>query len=204
MEPFRNLLSKNSDYVWTPSLQESFETAKKEIVKLVEHGVKSFATDQWICLITDWSKHGIGYAMWQKRCTCTKIHPTCCPTGWVIISCASRFCTAAESRYHPIEGELLGVTWALQKSAYYTLGAKKLLVLVDHKPLLGLLTKGEVGAIENPRLSSLAEKTLRWNFEIRHVAGAQSFGPDALSRYPGDTKQVHKLRGMDLAGSKWS
>ena len=31
------------------------------------------------------------------------------------------------------------VTWALKKTAYYTLGLEKLLLLVDHKPLLGLL-----------------------------------------------------------------
>ena len=44
----------------------------------------------------------------------------------------SRFCTAAEAKYHPIEGELLGVTWALEKTSYYTLGCDQLLVLVDH------------------------------------------------------------------------
>ena len=96
----------------------------------------------------------------------------------------SRFCTPAKSRYAPIEGELWGVTWALAKTSHYTLGCPRLLVLVDHKPLLGLLSRRELGEIANPRLETLTEKTMRWSFKIEHVAGARNFGPDALSRYP--------------------
>ena len=86
--------------------------------------------------------------------------------------------------YHPIEGELLGVTWALEKLAYYTLGSEKLLILVDHKPLIGLLSTRNLGDIDNPRLLHLAERLLRWNFSIEHIAGAKNFAPDALSRSP--------------------
>ena len=88
-----------------------------------------------------------------------------------MILCGSRYCTPAESRYHPIEGELLAVVWALEKTKQYTLGCERLMVLVDHKPLLGLLTKRELGDIDNPRLEHLAERLGRWSFTIHHVAG---------------------------------
>ena len=101
-----------------------------------------------------------------------------------MIVCGSRFCTGAESRYHPIECELLAVAWALEKTRYYTMGCEKLLILVDHKPLLGLLTTQNLGDIENPRLQYLAERLLHWNFTIKHIAGTKNFGPDALSRSP--------------------
>ena len=65
-----------------------------------------------------------------------------------MIMCGSRFCTGAKSRYHPIEGELLAVAWALQKTAYFTLGSEKLLLLVDHKPLIGLLNTRELGDVD--------------------------------------------------------
>ena len=184
MEPFKKLLAKNAEYLWTNELQTAFETAKTEIVKLVAHGVTSFQLDAYTCIVTDWSRTGIGFVKWQKRCSCTLIHPTCCQGGWALITCGSRFCTAAETRYHPIEGELLGVTWTLEKTSYYTLGSEKLLVLVDHKPLLGLLTTRNLGDIENPRLLHLAERLLRWKFNIEHVAGAKNYAPDALSRSP--------------------
>ena len=161
MELFKNLLAKGAEYVWTEQLQAAFETAKREVVRLVAQGVSSFRIDQWICVVTDWSKRGVGYIMWQKHCNCSKIHPSCFKGGWVLITCGSRFCTAAESRYHPIEGKLLGVTYALEKTAYYTLGSEKLLLLVDHKPLLGLLSTRNIGDIENPRLLHLAERLLR-------------------------------------------
>ena len=115
MEPFRKLLVKNAVYAWNDELQTAFDTAKKEIVALVSAGVKSFQLNTPTCIVTDWSKVGIGYALWQKRCLCIEIHPSCCPSGWDLITCGSRFCTAAESRYHPIEGELLGLAWSLQK-----------------------------------------------------------------------------------------
>ena len=57
--------------------------------------------------------------------------------------------------------------------------------MVDHKPLLGLLKKREVGDIDNPRLEHLAECLGRWTFDILHVAGTKNHGPDALSRVPG-------------------
>ena len=110
-----------------------------------------------------------------------------------MIVCGSRFCTPAEQKYHPIEEELLAVTWALQKTSYYTLGCEHLLVLVDHKPLLGLLQSRNLGDIENPRLLHLAERLLRWKFSIQHNAGAQNFAPDALSRYPARQHQMANI-----------
>lgn len=100
---------------------------------------------KWTCLITDWSRVGIGFVLWQKECSCADIQPSCCFNGWSMVLYGSRNCTPAESRYHPIEGELLGVVWALHKAPQYILGCNKLLVVVDHKPLLGLLTQREIG-----------------------------------------------------------
>ena len=59
MQPFRLLLSKNAEFAWSPQLQEAFELAKTEIVKLVTQGVKSFMLDTWTCIVTDWSRVGI-------------------------------------------------------------------------------------------------------------------------------------------------
>ena len=142
--------------------------------------------------------------LWKKHFQCALIHPSCCQNGWVRVLSGVWFCTAAESRYHPIEGELLGVAWALEKTGYYTLGCTKLLVLVDHKPLIGLLTKRELGAIENPWLEHLAERLLRWTFKIDHIAGAKNYGPDALSRSPGPTQPAGSLKNISQEAASWS
>lgn len=137
-------MSKKSGYTWNEGLQTAFEHAKTEIVELVKSGVKSFEVGAWTCLVTDWSRKGVGFVLWQKQCRCERIHPTCCRGGWAMVMCKSRFCTPAEARYYPIEGELLGLAWSLEKTKYYTLGSENLLLLVDHKPLIGLLTKREL------------------------------------------------------------
>ena len=76
-------------------------------------------------MVTDWSRRGVGYILWQKRCQCPEFKLECCKPGWVVVAVGSRFCTAAETRYAPIEGELLGVVWALKKTSHYTLGCPR-------------------------------------------------------------------------------
>ena len=77
MLPFRPLLKAKAEYVWTDDLQTAFETAKREIVELIKKGVKTFQLGLWTCLVTDWSRTGIGFVLWQKRCACKTIHPSC-------------------------------------------------------------------------------------------------------------------------------
>ena len=108
-EPQVPLMKKGAEYAWTPALQGAFDVAREEIMELVKSGVKSFRLGAWTCLVTDWSQRGVGFVLWQKRCTCTWVRSTCCKSGWVMVTCGSRFCTLAEARNHPIEGELLGV-----------------------------------------------------------------------------------------------
>ena len=93
-----------------------------------------------------------------------------------------RFTKPAESRYSPVEGELLAVADALYKSRHFVLGCDKLVVAVDHKPLLGLLNDKSLADIENPRLLMLKEKTLWFNFEVIWVPGSKNGGPDYMSR----------------------
>ena len=80
-----------------------------------------------------------------------------------MVLCNSRFCIPAESRYSPMEGEALAVVWGMKKAKYFLLGAKDLLVVVDHRPLLGLYRPDrDLSEVENVRLSNLVEKTSRF------------------------------------------
>ena len=100
------------------------------------------------------------------------------------MSAGSRFLTPTESRYSPTEGEALGVAWSLKHSRMFTLGCNNLLVVVDHKPLLGILNDRALDSITTPRLQNLKESTLGWRYDIKHCPGKWQRGPDALSRYP--------------------
>ena len=184
MAPFRHLLSPNSKFEWNQELEKAFECSKSEIVNSVKLGVKSFNPSRKTCLATDWSKIGIGFCLLQKRCDCEEDTPICCPGGWALVFCSSRYTTPAESRYSPVEGECLGVVWALKKAKYFVLGCNNLIVAVDHKPLLGILNDKEIQDIDNLRLSKLKEKTFRFSFKIIHVPGIKNRIADTTSRFP--------------------
>ena len=133
-------------------------------------------------LATDWSKEGMGYMLLQKRCRCEKIDPRCCPGGWGLVLAGSRFCSGAESRYAPVEGEGQAIVWALNNTKHYTLGNKELYIATDHKPLVKIFGNKDLGEIQSPRLARLKEATLRWDFTILQVPGTTNAGQDALSR----------------------
>ena len=185
MLPFRDLLKTGRKWYWDENLNSLFEKSKAEIAKLVERGVRAFEVGRQTCLATDWSKHGVGFVLLQKFCTCNMDDaPNCCKDGWHLIFAGSRFTTDAKSRYAPAEGEALAVTYALEKCRIFVLVCHKLLLAVDHKPLVKILGDRSLEDIKNPRLFNLKEKTLMYDYTIKHVPGAWHMGPDACSRYP--------------------
>ena len=65
-----------------------------------------------------------------------------------------------------------------------TLGAPRLYLAVDHKPLVRILGDKCLQDIDNPRLLCLKEKTLRYRFTCIHVPGSEHKGADFRSRNP--------------------
>ena len=184
MKPFRHLLKPSTKFEWTDELDSAFERSKEVIVSEIKDGVRLFQPSRPTCLITDWSITGIGFLLMQKYCKCDKRSPVCCRGGWKLCLVGSRFTHAAETRYAPIEGELLAVVYALHQTRYYIQGCSDLTVATDHKPLCGVLNDRPLAEITNRRLLNLKEKTLAYRFNIVHVSGKKNAGADAASRYP--------------------
>ena len=159
MLPFRDLVKKDSKFIWNQTLEEAFQKSKQVIVKLVREGVSTFDTKKITCLAPDWSKEGMGFLLLQKHCTCAiEKAPVCCPEGWHLVFAGSRFCTDAERRYAPIEGEAAAISWALEKCRMFILGCPNVIVVTDHEPLKGLFGDRDLSKVHNPRLFRLKEK----------------------------------------------
>ena len=127
----------------------------------------------------------MGFLLLQKHCQCTiEKAPICCFEGWHLIYAGSRFCTDAERRYAPIEGEAAAIAWALEKCRMFIIGSPNVIVVTDHEPLKGLFGDRDLSKIQNPRLFRLKEKTLRYRFTIQHCPGKWHRGPGAVSRHP--------------------
>ena len=68
------------------------------------------------CLRTDYSDIGVGYFLSHKHCACAGVTPGCCSDGWHITLAGSRFLKPEETRYTPVEGEVLAIAWSLEET----------------------------------------------------------------------------------------
>ena len=67
------------------------------IVKSVKDGVGTFDKEKKTCLAVDWSKHGVGFLLLQKKCECAESDDhRCCQGGWVLVLAGGRFTKPAE------------------------------------------------------------------------------------------------------------
>ena len=191
MAPFKRFLSPRCPFMWDDGLETAFNASKDAIVDLIQHGVTIFDPSKLTCLRPDWSRQGIGYFLLQKHCLCQSDLPSCCAAGWKIVLAGSRFLSATEERYAPIEGEALAVAWGLEQSRYFTQGCSNLLVVTDHKPLVKLLGTRTLDEITNSRLFRIKQRTLPWSFLIKYMPGRTNLAADAASRYPCQKNSVN-------------
>ena len=198
MAPFRHLLSSKAKFAWSDELNEAFIASKDGILAAIEEGVRIYDMKKKTCLRPDWSKTGIGYFLSQKHCDCSTTSPDCCDEGWRITLAGSRFLKPAESRYAPVEGEALAIAWALEQTRYFTMGCNDLLIVTDHKPLVKLLGDRTLDEIDNPRLFSIKQRTLRWRYDIMHMPGKGNHFADATSRHPAPTDDDEGYTDSDI------
>ena len=147
---------------------------------------------------TDWSRQGVGYLVLQKNCNCTlEKAPTRCNDGWNLVFAGSRFTNDAESRYSSSEGEALAVVWALNHSRMFTVGCKNLLVVTDHRPLLGIFADRDLHKILQTLVSADSKKSrYGFRFAIQYNPGKCNRSADAVSHWP--TEGVPVVDGQDL------
>ena len=186
MEPFRDLLKPRASkkVYWDQNLQTIFTRTKEVICNMAENGLAYFDRSRPTAVVTDWSRTGIGFAILQQHCACARDQaPFCCAGGWKLALCGSRHLSSAEANYSAVEGEALAVAWCFKKARLFLLGNPGFLLVVDHRPLLKILRSRALGDISNPRLLSLKEKTLPFDYQIKHLSGNKNLAADTLSRY---------------------
>ena len=189
MAPFRKFLSPKVPFEWTESLQKTFEDSKVNIVEAIKEGVKIYDVRRPTCLITDWSKKGIGYYLAQKHCECESKLYGCCEDGCQITLAGSRFLRKEEENYVAIEGEALAVAWSLEQTRFFTLGCPDLAIITDHKPLLKIFSDKRLDDITSPRMFRFKLRTLMWKFQMQYIQGKINTCADALSRNPSSTEE---------------
>ena len=90
-----------------------------------------------------------------------------------LLQCSPSFLVPTSHGVRGITGKALEV-----------LGCPKLLISVDHKPLVTIFGDQPLEKITNPRLLNYKERSLMYQFSIKHTPGKHHIGPDATSHYP--------------------
>ena len=183
MAPFKPFLSPLWKFEWTDELNRAFAASKSAIVDSIRHGVEIFDPNRRTCLRPDWSNKGIGYFLLQKHCACATNIPGCCDSGWKVTLAGSRFLTAAEHHYAPVEGEGLAVAWGLEQTTYFTQGCDNLVVVIDHKLLVKIFGDRTLDEISTTRLLRLKQRTLMWRFDIAHLPDTTNCAAGATLRH---------------------
>lgn len=150
MKPFRERLKLYLQFYWDDQLQNLSDKSKRVIIDKIKEGIVIFNKSCKTCLMTDWSKDGLGFWLPQKHCLCPSDTPTWCPLGWRSTLAGSRFTHSAESRYALIEGEALAVVDALKRVKHFTLGCDNLIIAVGLKPFLKVLGNHRLEYIRDP------------------------------------------------------
>ena len=82
----------------------------------------------------------------------------------------------------------------------FVLGCPSLMISVDHKPLTAIFRDHELEKITNPCLLNFKEKSLMYQFTIKHNPCKTHFGPDATSRYPAPLRTaIHQVEDNDIS-----
>jgi len=104
---------------------------------MIKKGIEIFELGR-TCLRTDYSKEELRFFLTQKHCDCVQSILGCYQNGWRITMAGSRFLKASERGYSPVEGECLGIVWALKQTRFFKLGSKDLVVVTDHQAIIKL------------------------------------------------------------------
>ena len=126
MLQFKDLLKKETSFIWTDVHQKAFEKAREKLSD--SKWLTYFDVKQKTRLQTDASRlRGLGFVLKQEVE----------PGDWKVVQAGSRFLSEAETRYATMELEMLAIAWACRKCANFIKGSR-FQILTDHNDYLGL------------------------------------------------------------------
>ena len=171
-KPIRDLLKKDTEWIWDSPQKEAFNQLKHELAS--DEALALYDTEKETIVSADASSYGLGAVIRQRQ-----------EDGTLkAVAYASRSMTKTECRYAQIEKEALVTTWALEHWSDLLIGLK-FHVETDHKPLVPLFSTKLIDELP-VRIQRFRMRLLRFDFTISHVPGKSLMTADTLSRAPLD------------------
>ena len=155
-KPLRELLTKQSAWVWGPDQENTFQKIKDELSS--NHMLAWYDPDAETKISADASAYGLGAVLLQKYDG----------QGRPVVD-ASRSLNETESRYSQIEKDALTSTWACECFSDYILG-KSVEIESDHKLLVPLLNSKNFDSLP-PSVLFFHLRLIQFNYTVHHVPG---------------------------------
>ena len=172
LAPLYRLLRVTNKWKWSKAEQQAFQASKKLLVssKVLVH----YDPEKELILACDASPHGVG-AVLSHRMPDGSERP---------IGFASRTLLPAEKKYSQIEKEGLACVIGVKKIHTYLFG-RHFTLLMDHKPLLGLLEEHRaVPSQASAWIQRWAMTLAMYEYSLGYCASASHCNADALSLLP--------------------
>ena len=169
-KPLRDLLKKETDWVWGPDQEEAFKRLK--VLLSSSPVLQHYNPNRSTMISSDASSYGIGGVLMQKD-----------DEGWKPVFYTSRAMTSTEQRYAQVEKEALAMTWVCERFSDFLVGMKEFTIETDHKPLLALMKTKQLDEL-TPRIQRFRMRMMRFTYQVVFTAGKNLVTADALSRTP--------------------
>jgi transposase InsO family protein len=167
LEPFHNLLRKNTPFSWTHDCQTAFNSVKALLTSSPILAI--FDRNLPISIYTDASGIGIGAVLKQKQADGLEK-----PVAYF-----SRKLTEGQMRKKAIYIESLAIREAIRYWRFWLIG-RRFTVITDHKPLEHMNLK----ARSDEELGDLALELSQFDFDVIYRPGKDNCEADCLSRNP--------------------
>ncbi|GFY38815.1 retrovirus-related Pol polyprotein from transposon 297 [Trichonephila inaurata madagascariensis] len=171
----RQLLKKDSVWIWDTNTERDFELVKQAIMK--SPCLKYFNGNKAVTVSVDASKNGLGVVLLQEG---------------QLVAFGSVSLTQTQ-RYAQIEKELMAVIYGLEHFNYYTYG-RIVTVQTDHKPILGF-SKKPYDTISH--LQRMLLRLNKYNIQLEYVPGKNLVIADALTRAQSTTDNFDEVLGQE-------
>ena len=160
-KPLRDLLKKDSVFMWDQSQDKAFNEVKSILTKAPV--LKYFSQEKESVLQCDESKDGLG---------------ACPMQGGYASAYASRALTPTEVNYAQIEKELLSVVFGVEKFSEFLYG-RHFVIETDHKPLESIVRKSLLSSPK--RLQKKLQRLQKYDLEVVYKRRVEMYMADTLS-----------------------
>ena len=137
----RELLKKKNAFIWTSAQQKEFEDIRETLANPTN--LACFHPKLPSFLITDTSRYGLGFILYQVREDGSKA---------LIHYCGSTSVSPTQARYSVYELEHLIIVFTARKSDYWLRGTQDITVFCNHKPLANMESRA-LTKVDNERVN---------------------------------------------------